>query len=146
MVPRGHLRKKKLEEAQLLEELACEEMNLLESKYKKADLSAVIDNQMHLTDDQKGKFGQVLKEFEDLFEGQLGAWNGPTIDIELKDRVTPFHGRPYKIPHAIQDTVKTEVNPLVEIGVLLPNPRSEWAAPLFAIPKKDGRIRFVSDF
>ena len=146
MVPRGHLKRENVEETQLLEELACEEMNLLESKYEKAEIATVIDNQTHLNSEQREKLSAVLREFEDLFQGKLGAWNGPKIDIELKQGVAPFHGRPYKIPHAIKDTVKTEVNRLVNIGVLSPNPRSEWAAPSFAIPKKDGRIRFVSDF
>jgi hypothetical protein len=32
------------------------------------------------------------------------------------------------------------------IGVLEECNDSEWGAPTFIIPKKDGRIRFISDF
>ena len=35
---------------------------------------------------------------------------------------------------------------LCDIGVLKRVNRSEWAAPTFIIPKKDGKLRFVSDF
>jgi hypothetical protein len=35
---------------------------------------------------------------------------------------------------------------LESIGVLTKINRSEWAAPTFIIPKKDGRVRFVIDF
>ena len=35
---------------------------------------------------------------------------------------------------------------LVAIGVLTKINCSEWAAPNFIIPKKDGRVRFISDF
>jgi len=39
-----------------------------------------------------------------------------------------------------------EVDRLVKIGVLKKVNRSEWAAPSFAIPKKDQTIRFINDF
>jgi hypothetical protein len=39
-----------------------------------------------------------------------------------------------------------EVERLVEAGVLKQVNRSEWAAPTFIIQKKDGSVRFISDF
>jgi Reverse transcriptase (RNA-dependent DNA polymerase) len=42
--------------------------------------------------------------------------------------------------------LKIEVDQLVEIGVLKKVNRSEWAAPSFIIPKKDGTVRFINDF
>jgi hypothetical protein len=44
------------------------------------------------------------------------------------------------------DTLKKEVERLVEIGVLKKQPRSEWASPTFIIPKSNGTVRFISDF
>eukprot|EP00957_Ditylum_brightwellii_P013365 1009302-Ditylum_brightwellii.AAC.1 len=41
---------------------------------------------------------------------------------------------------------QTEIERLVEFGVLKPNMTSEWAAPTFGIPKKNGEIRIVTDF
>jgi len=43
-------------------------------------------------------------------------------------------------------TLKAEVERLVKIGVLKKENHSEWAAPTFIIPKKDGSVRFISDF
>ena len=34
---------------------------------------------------------------------------------------------------------------LVKLGVLQPQGVSEWASPSFIIPKKDGRVRWISD-
>ena len=42
----------------------------------------------------------VLKQFEDLFDGTLGKWTGKPYDIELKPGVKPYYGRPYPIPKA----------------------------------------------
>ena len=38
-----------------------------------------------------------------------------------------------------------EIERLVASGVLKKVNRSEWAAPTFIIPKKDGTVRFISD-
>jgi len=43
-------------------------------------------------------------------------------------------------------TLKAEVERLVKIGVSKKVKGSEWAAPTFIIPKKDGSVRFISNF
>ena len=35
---------------------------------------------------------------------------------------------------------------LVNLGVLIKQPESEWASPTFIIPKKQGTVRFVTSF
>ena len=57
MVPCCHWKRSSVKKAQLLEELAHEEANLLESKYKKADLEEVVNNQTHLSNTQQEKLG-----------------------------------------------------------------------------------------
>jgi hypothetical protein len=89
---------------------------------------------------------EALTEYSDLFDGTLGKWNMGAYDIELRPEVTPYHARAFPIPKAYTDTLKVEVDRLVEAGVLKQVNRSEWAAPTFIIPKKDGSVRFISDF
>jgi len=57
-----------------------------------------------------------------------------------------IHGEAFRIPHSIKPVLKKEVDKLVKIGLLSPNKDSKWTAPSFVIPKKDGTIRFISDF
>jgi hypothetical protein len=46
----------------------------------------------------------------------------------------------------VEQQLHTEISRLVDIGVLEEDYTSEWASPTFAIIKKNGTIRLVSDF
>ena len=59
---------------------------------------------------------------------------------------TPYHGKAFPVPHIHKETLKKEVERLEEIGVLKRQTESEWASPTFIIPKKQGTVRFISDF
>ena len=81
-----------------------------------------------------------------MFDGTLGNYTGSTYKIELKEKVAPYHAKPFPIPKVHETTLKKEVERLVKIGVLKKINNSEWAAPTFIIPKKNGTVRFISDF
>ena len=50
------------------------------------------------------------------------------------------------MPHLYKETFHKELLRLVDIGVLEVIQESEWGSPTFIIPKKDNRVRFISDF
>ena len=88
----------------------------------------------------------MLQEFEELFDGTLGTWQTPPVHLKLKEGATPYHGKAFPVPHIHKETLKKEVERLEEIGVLKRQTQSEWASPTFIIPKKQGTVRFISDF
>ena len=111
-----------------------------ESKYESADLSDVVAKCGHLNPIQQAKLLAVLTKHKSLFDGTLGKYNGPPVHLNLQDNMEPHRTRAYDIPHSQKDIFKTELDRLVEIGVLEPCGRSEWIAGTFIIPKKDGRV------
>ncbi len=54
--------------------------------------------------------------------------------------------RPYPVAQAHYKPIRKEIEPFCKIGVLRKSLPSKSASPSFAIPKKNKRIRVVSDF
>ncbi len=120
--------------------------DILDAKYQPADPSDIAKDAKHLSEDEQEKLEALLRKYETLFDGTVGTWNGTECKIELKEGAKPYHARAYPIPKIHTQTLKMEVERLVDMGILKKVNRSEWAAPTFIIPKKDRTVRFISDF
>ena len=88
---------------------------------------------------------KLLRKYNKLFDGSLGKWKGSQVQLQLKQGVKPYHAKAFPIPRVHLNTLKLEVERLCKLGVLKKVNHSQWAAPTFIIPKKDGTIRFISD-
>ena len=59
-------------------------VKILDANYEKADLQAVVDaTGPHLSLHDKNKLLELLKEFEELFDGTLGDWRTEPVSFEL---------------------------------------------------------------
>lgn len=128
------------------EEATKRMIKILDSNYKKADLAQVAAGAKHLTKEERSKLYNLLMEYEDLFDGTLGEWKSDPVDFELVDGAKPHSQRHYPVPHLYKKTFKKELDRLVKLGVLEVVQQSEWGSPTFIVPKKDDKVRFVSDF
>ena len=137
----------KSKEPRSIEEATQRVVRILDANYKKADLQAIVrDNCKHLSSNDQEKLLRLLTEFEQLFDGTLGAWRTTPVTFELKEGAKPYHGRTFPIPHFHKETIMKEIKRLIELGVLEWQPSSEWAAPSFIQAKKNGTVRFLTDF
>ena len=119
---------------------------ILDSKYEYVNTHQVAETLTYLSPHEKQDLTQTLDKYPILFNGQLGLFKQNKVHLDLIDNARPFHSKPYAVPHLHLDTFKKELDRLVEIGVLSPTGATEWAAGTFIVPKKDGRVRWVSDF
>jgi hypothetical protein len=119
-------------------ELTKRTVKILDSKYDKIDVSAVVDKQEQLNATQKQQLHKLLTKHENTFNGELGDWKSSPVSIELQKDAKPFHAKAYPVPQIHEAAMRREVERLVAIGVLEEANDSEWAAPMFIIPKKDG--------
>jgi hypothetical protein len=118
---------------------------ILDAKYEWTDVRDVVDAQHHLTARQKCDLLTILKRHQKLFDGSLGVYPHKKVHIEIDPTSKPVHARPYPVPRIHLSTFKRELDHLVALGVLVPQHESEWASPSFIIPKKDGKVRWISD-
>ena len=72
---------------------------ILDAKYEKADIDAVIEEQSHLSDSQKSDLRSILIKHEELFNGRLGLYPHRKIHIGVNENALPSHSRPYPVPH-----------------------------------------------
>jgi len=123
---------------------------ILDAKYDKADLPKIVeDNCSHLTDDQQRDLLALLEKHTPMFAGKLGQWKDEYVHFDLKEGETPWQGRPYPVPHIHEETLRNEVQRLVDIDVLEPITSEQsggWGAPSFIIAKPNGQVRFLTDF
>ncbi len=127
-------------------EVTTQMTQILDAKYEKADLAKVVADSGHLTTNEQSKLSTVVHRNEKIFDGGLGLWKTTPVKLELKLDAVPYHAKPYPIPRSRNETTHKEIERLCSIGVLEKSNDSEWGAPTFIIPKKNGTVRFISDF
>ena len=66
--------------------------------------------------------------------------------MELKENAKPYHANPFPISKTHKPTLKKEADTLIKIGVLKKINNFYCVDPAFVIPKKNGTVRFISDF
>ncbi len=99
----------------------------------------------HLNAHQKADLLRVLQENNKMFDETLEVYPHKKLHIDIDPNAKPVHSRPYPVPQIHLKTFRKELNHLVRIGVLAAQQESEWASPSFIIPKKDGRVRWISN-
>ena len=119
---------------------------ILDAKYTPADLKEISESCALLNAKEKVQLHQLLEKYDHVFDGTLGCWKADPVDLELKDPdCKPYHARPYPVPHSQEKKLREEVSRLCENGVLRKVNRSEWASPMFTIPKPDSTLRSLAD-
>ena len=135
------------QEPQSTEEATQRVVKILDAKYEKADIQAIVkDNCTHLNPKHKRLLLEVIKRFETILEGTLGDWKTKPVSLQVRPESTPYHGRAFPVPKIHQVVLKKELKRLCELGVLEWQPSSEWASPSFIIAKKNNTVRLLSDF
>jgi hypothetical protein len=87
----------------------------------------------------------------EVFKNVLpGSNNHPIKRYEarlvLKEGITPVFHKAYDPPQALRAILESEINKLVNTGILKPVTHSHWATPVLLVPKRDGSYRTVTNY
>ena len=81
-----------------------------------------------------------------MFDGTLGDWSTEPVNLDLKPGSRPFNSKYYTFPRINKERIHKYLKRLVEIGVLTPAQQSQYSTPVFIISKKEGTVRFITDY
>jgi len=95
---------------------------------------------------RKVKVTQLEKRFPHVFSPKLGHCEKVKIKLHLKPDAKPVFSLPRRIPFAIKQACKEELDRLVELRVLERIHYSDWAAPIVMVSKPSGALRICGDF
>ena len=108
------------------------ELNLIQ-------LTLSLENpQIHLTKET------VISEYKDIFSG-FGGLDG-TVKIQLKENAVPVIHAPRRVPYALKDRVKAELDKMEEMKVIekVDEP-TDWVNSLVIAEKPNGKLRLCLD-
>ena len=80
----------------------------------------------------------LWQQHSNLFKDELGTVNSYKATLHIKPEATPKFFKPRPVPFAIEGAVGKELDQLEQQEII---DRSDWAAPIVVVHKKDGRFR-----
>ena len=98
----------------------------------------------HLTEVQASQIEHLLREFPDVVGCQLGRTTVTEHTVDVGD-VSPIRQHPYRVPLAMRDKVKEEIDKMLKLGAIQSS-SSPWASPVVLVEKKNGDVRFCVDY
>ena len=81
-----------------------------------------------------------------MFTEKLGTIKSFSAKLSLKAGEEPKFFKPRSVPYAVRGAIDEELDRLEQQGILKKVTHSEWATPIVAVPKSDGRYRICGDF
>ena len=88
----------------------------------------------------------LLQKHDRLFKEELGTVKPHKATLHVKPEATPKFFKPRLVPFATKEAVGQELDRLEKQGIIKKVSTSDWAAPIVAVPKKDGRFRLCEDY
>ena len=111
-------------------------------KYLRLDWSRIA--QVHAT--RLTTLNLVLDQHKAIFEEGLGSIEPYRATLQVNPDATPKFHKPRPVPLAIKGAIGQELDRMEREGIVERVDHSDWAAPIVAVPKKDGSFRICGDY
>ena len=89
---------------------------------------------------------ELVKEYEELFNSNLGTIQGFKASLKLKEGTTPTFLQARPAPYSMRDSIVKELDRLEEKGAMQRVSVSKWATPLVLVPKPEAALRLCGDY
>ena len=88
----------------------------------------------------------LLQKYTAVFTEELGTMKEFSAKLAVRPGAKPRFHRPRSVPYALKEAVEQELDRMERLGVIEKVSHSNWAAPVVAVPKRDGTIRLCGDY
>lgn len=98
----------------------------------------------HVPSHLRERFRAMLRKYASMWDGTLSEIQIASHRIDLVSGTHPIAQAPYREGHKAREVKGHEVQKMLKAGVI-ESIQSEWASPVFLVPKPDGSICFCVD-
>jgi len=111
-------------------------------------LSAQVIDKLELVEYNEGVTGDISLQdkYPDLFSDKLGECTKTNVKLHLKPDAHSVHTPRCPVLLALEEQLSIELDRFVKNGILTFVNVSDWAAPIVAARKPNGKIRICADF
>ncbi len=88
----------------------------------------------------------LLEKYQNVFSDALGTMHPFKASLSVSKDARPKFCKARPVPYALRGAVEEELDRLESTGVLEKVDHSDWAAPIVAVPKRDGNVRICGDY
>nr|XP_023990507.1 uncharacterized protein K02A2.6-like [Salvelinus alpinus] len=88
----------------------------------------------------------MLEKHKELFKDGYGEIQDFTAKVRVREGTKPIFHKPRPVPYALKEAVEMELDRLQKNNIITKVARSDWAAPIVVVPKKDKTVRVCSDY
>ena len=99
-----------------------------------------------ITTEKPTNLSQLLAKHAEIFTEEIGTIQPFTAKLHVRPDAVPKFCKSRFVPFSIKQAIEEELDKLEKAGILEKVTYSEWAAPIVAVPKKDGKIRICGDY
>ena len=88
----------------------------------------------------------LLARYSELFSEELGTIKSFRAKLNVDPQANPKFYKARTVPYALKSAIEDELDRLEREEIIERVTHSDWATPIVAVPKPDGRVRLCGDF
>ena len=88
----------------------------------------------------------LLDKYSNIFSEELGTIRSFCAELNVDPTVKPKFFKARTVPYVLRSSIEEELDRLESQGIVEKVTHSEWATPVVAVPKPDGRVCLCGDF
>ena len=89
---------------------------------------------------------ELCTKYDEIFKEELGTIRSFTAHLRINEQANPKFCKARPVPYSSREPVGQELDRLESEGILERVDHGEWATPVVAVPKSDGKYRICGDF